>query len=306
VKMLKLALLLMALATLITAAPASSSSHISSTSDYIQYWLPISPPEELLERIGVGAKAGFNCPLSYLQTCQKDFAAALSTDITIFNDPESFAKLIAGLYKVQIEKSLLNLCAAQGSFRNCLSPAFYDPCTDAFNIFSSQIKNLTKAFQLSGVYDDIEFDCGGGLTQGIVNWKCIVKVNNNANYASTLQPCWDTYKKDIVDNPDQFCDAGEKLSKCLAAAYRSLDTCVTNDVAWWVCERASRRTKLEGFCTPNTCDSVFPPQPTNSPSTSSDSLDFMDFIQSGGLFSEAKYNLFKNARKLALRQEKEQ
>jgi len=296
---LKLLLLFVALAVLASSAPTSLNEQqkevaadVSRIPEYIQYWLPISPPDELLFRNGILAGAGGICSIHQLEYCQKDFASDLGTTVDVFNDPERFAEYIRGLYKLEIQKALLKMCAAQVSFRNCLS-VFYQPCTDALTIFSNQIKDLGKAFTLAGVYDDIEFDCGGGLTQGLVNWKCIVTVNNKPNYDDTMKPCWDAFQQAITD-PNQYCSAGQNLSSCLAAAYRSLDTCVNDDVAWWVCERANRRMKLEGYCDENTCASVFPPPPTPKPSNSEDDNDgFMDFVNSGGLLGETKMKFFK-------------
>lgn len=55
------------------------------------------------------------------------------------------------------------MCSAQSQFRNCLN-FFYESCTDPLTIFTF-LKDIDKAFVLGGVYDDIEFDCGGGLVR---------------------------------------------------------------------------------------------------------------------------------------------
>jgi len=297
-----------ALATLASSAPSHQKDNQAPIPDYIQYWLPIAPTDQFLFAIGAnnaGIKAAdiTKCPVNYLKLCQKDLAAALNSDVTIFDDPEKFAALIYGLYKVQIAKSLLNLCGAQIAFRTCLG-VFYPACTDALTIFRDQLKDIGKAFTLAGVYDDIEFDCGGGLTQGTVNWQCIVKVNNNDQYSTQMTPCWDAYRQSIDSDPDKFCEAGQTLSLCVTGVYRNLDSCVNNEVAWWACERANRRTKLEGYCHKNTCDSIFPKPPTKAPT--SDAESFWDFVNAGGLHSEAKHRYFKNLHKYGRHQAAEQ
>jgi hypothetical protein len=98
-----------------------------------------------------------------------------------------------------------------------------------------------------------------------------------------MKPCWDAYKQSIATDPNKYCEAGETLSLCVTGVYRNLDTCVNNEVAWWACERANRRTKLEGFCHKNSCASIFPQPPTKS---TSDAESFWDFVNAGGLHSE--------------------
>lgn len=125
------------------------------------------------------------------------------------------------------------MCAAQTQFRTCLGD-FYTICTDALQIFQDQIQDINKAFVLAGVFDDIEFDCGGGFTQEIVNWNCIVTINNKNDYIDKVRACYDTYNKTISANPskyDIYCTAGQILSVCLANTYRDLDDCAKKNTA---------------------------------------------------------------------------
>jgi len=287
----------LALVALANAAPASNNqvTHVSEYYDFIQYVMPITPSDEILFQGGLKLASLGRCDAAFQRGfCQEQFAKALGQTVEIFNDPIQFAKIVASFYKLQVNKGLLNLCSAQVEFRNCLN-VFYASCTDAFNIFRDELKDINKAFILAGVYDDIEFDCGGGLTQGIENWKCIVKVNNNGNFNDTINACFDAYNKKIKDDPsfENYCPAGGELSLCIAQGYQTLDKCTNNAVQWWACERAARRTRLEGFCDQNPCAAVFPPPPTTLPESDSDA--FMDFVDNGGLISEAQHAFFKMA-----------
>ncbi|KAI6170712.1 hypothetical protein M3Y97_01121100 [Aphelenchoides bicaudatus] len=159
---------------------------VSHRPDLFQYLAPVIPADELLFENGVLAQSGGICSKSQLAFCQQQFAGALSQTVEIFNDPIKFAELIRSYYKLQVPRGILQLCSAQLSFRNCMG-IFYTPCTDAFNIFSGQSQTLDNAFILAGVYDDIEFDCGGGFTQTVAHWPCVTKVNNAADYDTTMQ-----------------------------------------------------------------------------------------------------------------------
>jgi hypothetical protein len=290
-------LALFVLVALANAAPASNNqvTHMSAYYDFIQYVMPITPSDKVLFQGGLKLAALGRCEAAFQRGfCQEQFAKRLGKTVDIFNDPIQFAKLVAGFYKLQINKGILNLCSAQVEFRNCLG-VFYPACTDAFNIFRDELKDINKAFILAGVYDDIEFDCGGGVTQGLENWKCIVKVNNNGNFDTTINTCFDDYNKTITKDPrpDVYCPAGKTLSLCIASGYQSLDKCANHAVQWWACERAARRTRLEGFCDHNPCADVFPKPPTTVTSSESDRL--MEFVNSGGLISEAQHAFFKMA-----------
>jgi len=294
---LKLFLPILAFVVVVNGAPASNNqvTHMSAYYDFIQYAMPIMPSDEMLFNGGLKLAAMSRCEGVFQRGyCQEQFATALGKTIDIFKDPIQFAQLVRSFYKLQVNKGLLSLCGAQVEFRKCLG-IFYAPCTDAFNIFKDEIKDIGKAFLLAGVYDDIEFDCGGGLTQGLENWKCIVKVNNNANFDATVNACFDDYNKTVTKDPSPktYCPAGKTLSLCIAQGYQSLDTCANKAVQWWACERAARRTRLEGFCDHNPCAEVFPKPPTTPPKSDSD--DFMEFVNSGGLLSEAQHAFFKMA-----------
>jgi len=286
----------LALVGLAISAPASPSQHdVSYAPNLMQYLLAIRPPDEVLFERGINAAIG-KCGKSWLGFCQEQFAKAFQKTVDIFSDPKQFAELIASFYKNPFNNGMLKMCAEQVKFRNCLTSAFYRPCTDALQIYKDQIPDdIGKSFLLAGVYDDIEFDCGGGLTQSVVNWDCIVKVNNNATFPSLIQNCLDIYNTSITKDPRSFCSTGQVLSLCIANAYRTIDECAQKSeaVQWWACERANRRVKLEGYCEQNTCNSLFP-VPTKMPQ-GANGMEFLDFINGGGLFNEAQHTFFKLA-----------
>jgi len=293
---LKLLLPLLALVAFSSAAPASQNqvTHLSEYYNFLQYLMPIVPSDEFLFKHGLKLASLGRCGAGQRAYCQGEFAKALGKTIDIFTDPIQFAELIASYYKLPVTGGILKLCKAQVEFRNCFG-IFYASCTDAFNIYQDEIKNdLNKAFILAGVYDDIEFDCGGGLTQGLENWKCITTVNGKSGFGDTIKACFDAYNNTITKDPrpEVYCPAGSTLSLCIAQGYKTLDGCANEAVQWWACERASRRTRLEGFCDHNPCAAIFPKQPTISPTSSE---DFIEFVNSGGLISEAQHKFFKLA-----------
>jgi len=294
---LKLLLPLLALVAFSNAAPASSNqvTHVSDYYGFLQYLMPIVPSDEFLFANGGKLASLGRCGTNIRKICQDQFAGALGKTSDIFTDPIQFAQLVYGYYKLPVTGGILKLCKAQVEFRNCFG-IFYAACTDAFNIYQDEIKNdINKAFILAGVYDDIEFDCGGGLTQGLENWKCITSINGKAGFGDTIKACFDAYNNTITKDPrpEVYCPAGNTLSLCIAQGYKTLDPCANFAVQWWACERASRRTRLEGFCDQNPCAALFPKQPTIAPT--SDSNDFIEFVNSGGLFTEAQHKFFKLA-----------
>ncbi|KAI6237603.1 hypothetical protein M3Y95_00282700 [Aphelenchoides besseyi] len=292
----RVAIGLLALAFVATAAP-SKSEDTSNWGTFFQFYLPYLSEEFLLNaprtRILAGPSSCFKQQMDY---CQKGLNSDLGTTADIFKDPKSFAEVIASYYKKQtVQDGLLKLCSAQINFRNCLS-VFYQKCTDALQILKNyQPISFVDAMTVSGIYDDIEFDCGGGLTEGLMNWDCIQKVNNNANFATSVQTCVDAYIKDATD-PSKFCSAGKNFSICLSLAYQTAEpSCVNNDVKWWVCERSIRRVNLEGYCD-DRCDDIFPAPPTKKPQSSvNPAAEFLEFVNNGGLFSDIKLKHFMDS-----------
>jgi len=262
---------------------------VSLNPGLLQYLAPIIPDDELLFKHGVLAQAGMTCNAPQLAFCQKQFADALGQTADIFTDPVKFSKLIHSYYQKTAEEGLLKLCPAQLVYRNCLG-YFYTACTDAFNIFSKQVPDLNSAFLLAGVYDDIEFDCGGGFTQGLLNWPCINAVNKNSLYDQAMKNCATNYNDTVRQDPRAYCKAGQDLATCIGQAYKTLDKCTNNNVQWWACERMDRRVKLEGYCDANNCADVFAPAPSNQDTKKE---TFQEFIQRGGFVTDGHRAFFK-------------
>ena len=76
--------------------------------------------------------------------------------------------------------------------------------------------------------------------------RCL-QVYNNPAYGDASKSCFQKYQDDI-GKPGKTCEAANDLAFCLAIATTVVEECADNDVEWWVCERASRRSHFDNFC----------------------------------------------------------
>ncbi|KAI6222941.1 hypothetical protein M3Y99_01480000 [Aphelenchoides fujianensis] len=264
-----------------------------------QHWFPNMAPDDFFltsersinpRKLAAGPVNG--CYKLQFSSCQSQLVSDLGLDPAVLKNATLFAQGIAAYYTKtgnpsfscffysspilqDVTTGLLPLCKAQNTFRECIS-VWYSPCTDALQLYKMNGGTIQDAFTLAGVYDDLEFDCGGGLIDGLLNWPL---------HLPTPQ--------------------------CLTLVYKSLGKdCINNDVSWWVCEGAMRRTRLDGYCPKNSCTTIFP-KPTMKPPTQSPSLadprrELVDHINAGGLFSESHLNYFRHVGEMPVRPQRHQ
>jgi len=264
---------------------SSSVLVIQSYDDFGFEFVPSIFPSDRMPAAATSQGECLNVQLDY---CKKEFATALGSDAGIFTNPSLFVALLSKIYKKDVDKGLIPMCNARNDFNRCLGDS-YGACTDLFNILKDKSMTTNTAFLLADIYNNIEFDCASGFTQAVTNWVCIKYVHGTDTWKTKSSACFDTYNQTIQADRNKYCSASETYSTCLADIYNdpAVNTCDFNEIMWWECERALRRSKLDGFCDTTTCQSIFKVEPkTKYASIAEQNLD-------GGLYGPALHRFFK-------------
>jgi len=236
----------------------------------------------------VSAAAGDPCLQIQLDYCQKQFATDLDTDPAIFKTPSLLFALLNQVYQKDIDKGFISMCNARNEFQKCLG-IFYPSCTDYLTILGTQGLSSPDSFILWAIYSNLNFDCSSGLTQAIDNWACLKLVHNSDAWKQKSKTCFDTYNATTNQDSSSFCTASQTYATCLSDIYKdpSVSDCDYREPQWWECERALRRSKLDGYCDTTTCSKIFEGASLKQFESMS------DMLRNDGIFNPIQLKMFK-------------
>uniref|UniRef100_A0A914Z298 Uncharacterized protein n=1 Tax=Panagrolaimus superbus TaxID=310955 RepID=A0A914Z298_9BILA len=183
--------------------------------------------------------------------CQSQFNAFIGYQGQ-WTDVNQFIHTINSFYKADVSTGFLSLCHARTLLFQCLGTE-YESCTSRFQ-FLRKGANATIAYQLSGVFNSLDFECSGGSVQATTNWGCIWTVWNSQSYQSAKQNCLSVFYNNTFTSQSQVCVAGQGLSVCLSLQFSAAQApCNVNDLIWFECERIVNLFQFDGLCSNIRC-----------------------------------------------------
>jgi hypothetical protein len=183
------------------------------------------------------------CTSEKYNYCQAEFNSFLGYQ-GAWTDVNEFQHAINTFYKQDV-KGLLNLCHARQQLFRCFGTE-YESCTSRFQ-FLRRGTNVTVAYQLSGIFNSLDFECSGGSVQATTNWQCIWTTWQSQNYQTAKAACLAAFYNNTINSEAQACTAGQGLAKCLSLQF-SVPPCNINDLIWWECERIVNFFQFDGLC----------------------------------------------------------
>lgn len=130
------------------------------------------------------------------------------------------------MYKQDVA-GLLKLCHARQQLFQCFGTE-YQSCTSRFQ-FLKKGANVTVSYQLSGIFNSLDFECSGGSVQATTNWPCIWTIWNSPAYQTAKTTCINIFYNNTLNTQDQVCTAGQGLAVCLSLHFVA-PSCSNNDV----------------------------------------------------------------------------
>jgi hypothetical protein len=175
--------------------------------------------------------------------CQNEFNTFIGYQGS-WTDVTEFQHAINTFFKQDVS-GLLKLCQARTHLFRCFATE-YDSCTSRLQ-FIKKGANMTSAYQLSGTFNALDFECSGGAVQAVTNWPCIWTTWNSPNYQTAKAQCLASFYNNTFNSYDQVCIAGQTLAKCLSLQF-SVPPCNINDLTWFECERIVNFFQFDGLC----------------------------------------------------------
>ncbi|KAE9556128.1 hypothetical protein FO519_000616 [Halicephalobus sp. NKZ332] len=211
---------------------------------------PSIPPHDVLFDMPNSAinelavKAYVPCTDEKFLYCQSQFNAFIGYSGS-WSDPVALEQALRAFYKQDIS-SFLQLCHARTMLYQCFGTE-YQTCTSRLQ-FIKKGANNTNAYQISGVFNSLDFECSGGIIQASQNWDCLYKIWNSDSYQNHKNTCITAFYNNI--NSENVCIAGQTLAKCFALSFLSADPpCNTAyDLNWFECERIVNMFQIDGNC----------------------------------------------------------
>uniref|UniRef100_A0A7E4W9X9 C-type lectin domain-containing protein n=1 Tax=Panagrellus redivivus TaxID=6233 RepID=A0A7E4W9X9_PANRE len=185
------------------------------------------------------------CTDENFQYCQHQFNEALGYYGT-WLDVALFTRAI-NLYYKQDVRGVIQLCNARTQLKHCFGTE-YASCTSR-NQFVRKGASIANAYQVSGIFNSLDFQCTGAAIQVTENWPCIYTVWHSDSYENARNACLSTFHSQPFNDQNAVCTAGETLAACLAlqfSVYRP--PCNNRDLIWFECERTVNFFQFDGNC----------------------------------------------------------
>uniref|UniRef100_A0AC34PV45 Uncharacterized protein n=1 Tax=Panagrolaimus sp. JU765 TaxID=591449 RepID=A0AC34PV45_9BILA len=202
-------------------------------------------PDSAIQALTPSNDAYVPCTDEKYMYCQNQFNSFIGYTGS-WIDPVSLRHAIYSKYSQGVN-GLLNLCHARTQLYLCFGTE-YETCTSRIQ-FIKKGANSTNAYQISGLFNSLDFECSGGIIQATENWPCIYSTWHSDPYNSATTTCLAAFYNNSLNTADQVCLAGQTLAKCFALTFVSAPPpCNVPDLNWWECERILNAFQFDGNC----------------------------------------------------------
>uniref|UniRef100_A0AC35G6H8 Uncharacterized protein n=1 Tax=Panagrolaimus sp. PS1159 TaxID=55785 RepID=A0AC35G6H8_9BILA len=201
--------------------------------------------EKVIEKLPMNS-AYIACTDEKYKYCESEFNSYIGY-LGKWTDVNQFIHQINNFYKADVSSGFLSLCHARQMLFRCFGTQ-YESCTSRLQ-FLKKGANVTVAYQLSGVFNSLDFECSGGSVQATTNWGCIWNTWNSQSYHDAKATCLNIFYNNTLSTYDQVCIAGQGLAVCLSLQFSAAPApCNINDLIWFECERTVNFFQFDGLC----------------------------------------------------------